>query len=373
MNAAQFTKKIETIVDSETKVKKMFISCYKETVKDRFVIENKKKDIRKLISWVKKNNRDVNTSGIIKDVNQIDKRLNSVEFANELFKIIRNNGITRENLVKYNTFVISKWMKTQGIKGDSKDYQNSFTNYNNRRIEEEYREWSKPKFTIIDKYKGKVPPPTTIGVREARRGVKIVGDGKGAEKLRKADVIAQGGLESRLKSDYSNLERVGDTFLNESELHAANTIWKDNVFEYLKNNKLKPREAKRDGLYVLFVYLMTKSDDTSLDDIVSKNNTNINLPYAKKLLSDVDINIPRFREKLKRLINPQLDVKKLINYLESKGVPSGKIKSILDVINSRISKVSGKLTKRNRIDIIWKALKDNNEKLTRKVVEENFI
>jgi len=411
MNAKRFVK---NLVDAtgETKAHKIMLNCYKDLIRNKllhnkYTLEIIGTDLKNFLKWlstVKKINARPISSDLLK-IDKIDKDTdpeNIRDFIDSVFdKHLKQSNIILR--VEYNVLKILNWMNTtQGIsntnaKNELKKYLRSFYDINDdidvdtifetinnifveyfnkdydfyderfkkselKWIELKIKQANVPKFEIINKY-NEIRGEQIV---ELKRKVEIIGKGKGGKKLAKTDVILQGGLDSTLKTDYENLDLLGSTFGSGDDMWDVKKIWENQVFKYIRNNKLKPRTVNRNSLYIYTIFLVFKNVTIEeLEEIAVNNGLEVDTNSVSKkgyAVSELTKMIGKgymtqYKEKLEKYLNPTLDIKKVITFLKDNEIPSKNISDINKKINSLLG---SSFTERKRNEAVYKVLKDSN-------------
>jgi hypothetical protein len=400
----KFVKILTDITGSETTTKRLLLNCYHNIVKDSFMIEEIDADIRLFMSWLK--NRGIRVYGLEDKLRKIDTSKISVnKVLDQIDEILDNNLNNSVNLrIEFNVLKLLEWMdKYQGINtnraktevlnylnntDDSEDdifdnlnqifysnfpqdydyYEKRLNNVQKRKAEMRYKQWSVPKFKIVDKYKvvtNNIKKPNII---EYRRRTIIQGNSDEAEKLRKTDQIAQGGLDTTLRNDYNNLDSITAQLGDEEDEWKVKNYWKDSVYEHLKGSK--PSTLNRNSLYIYTVYLTLNKPFKSVLEAFKNTGLKTTNKAVKKngyAISQFNIMMGRgygikYKQKLNKFLNPKLDIDPLISYLEDKGVSERIINSITIRVNRKMQK-EDKINKKLRVEIIWEVMKPMNSEL----------
>lgn len=400
----KFVKILTDITGSELTTKRLLLNCYHNVVKDSFMIEEIDEDIRLFLSWLK--TRGIRVYGLEDKLRKIDTSKISVnKVLDEIDEILENNLENSINLrIEFNVLKLLEWMnKQQGINtnraksevlnyinntNDSEEelfdklneifdsnfpqnydyYEKRLNNVQKRKAEMKFKRWSVPKFKIVDKYKVVTNNIKTPNIIEYRRRTIIQGDSAEAEKLRKTDQIAQGGLETTLKNDYNNLDSITTQLGDEEDEWKVKNYWKDSVYEHLKGSK--PSTLNRNSLYIYTVYLVLNKPFKSVLEAFKNTGLKTTSKSIKKngyAISQFNIMMgrgygTRYKTKLTRFLNPKLDIDPLIAYLENKGVSERLINSITTRVNRKMQK-EDKVNKKLRVEIIWEIMKPMNSEL----------
>jgi hypothetical protein len=416
MDSKSFVELINKASGSKTKTKNIIMSCYKDIVLNKFLtIEQISNDLKKFLKWLE-NSKNVEKYKIIKIIAEI-KNINidkntSVDNIRDSIDNIFEKNLGEMNInyrMEYNVLKILQWIKnTQGINvtpikeklenynydGDIEDifdeindifkthisndydfYEKIFQKLEQKRVNFKIRQISLPKFKIVEKQYNNNNNNNNI----VRRNVDLVG-GKGGDKLRNVDKMVQGGLENTIKNDYANLELIASEFADENGVFKLKDVWKDNIYKFVQENKLKPRTNKRISLQIFTAYLVLNQ---SFDDILESSESIISpLDYDSSFVNKM-INkmiekgyMVRYKTKFKNYLSPKLDLTTVVNFLKSNNVDT---KSINNVISEIYEKIGNNLRESNRNEVVYSILKNNNIKdgnkkiaITRKIINNLF-
>lgn len=405
MNSHNIIKLINKASGSPNKTKDILLNCTHTVInKDKITIKYIIDDINNFLKWISNTNI---SNTIANNINSLNiNNMNSEELLNYIDNILEDIlGDKLYNLrVRYDIYKILKW-----INKDTYELERDIDNYFNTNPNEEdifddldnifmesslnntyeyydnlYRLWNKrnisrdlhkllsERIEIKDKYgvnqdisaaAHKIKKKYEKGPKEYIPHI-IIDD----EKLQKIQNIISGGLDTQLKLDMEELDKITNTLsITDREQWNIKDAWKD-VYLFLLREKLKPGK-KRYSLYILLIYLIL---DIPIQNIINNAKNiginNIDIKDAYKIFVKMTNlgYLSEYKDKLDRLINPIVNLNKLVIYLTNINIPEHIIDTIINQITYKFS-IEQNLSLHKQIDIIiYDILKSNNIKITRK-------
>lgn len=405
------TQKIKHIVNkltpNQAKTKRILLGCYKEHVKSNFYKLYLIGDLKKFLDWGGFNNR---VDGLFENLGnytsdqleeQIDKYLtnmlgpnnvkyrmkyNVIKIINfmEEFDMEQCNKECKEQINRYfdklskrksleDVFVELDQLFVKLFGNTLEYYETIYRNYIKRLINAQYKKWSRPKFQIVDKYGilEDIDKASKAMKRSVSDKYRLGGEIEGDEKLERLQKYIGESMDSVLKNDYMVIDSLLGSDVPDSKIKG---IW-FRIYTWMKNKK--PSKVTRNGLIVLFLYLVTDSHLTPLirrglekdididPSLIRDKNSNV-----YKLMYDIIDNVAgmnNYRYKLVELVNPKLDFKNLFEFINSqKSMDINK-----DKIIEEIQKQTEGLSSNQQKEKIYKILKPYKKyfPITREIIE----
>lgn len=448
---SSFSKKLVDVLENIVGTKKTesaLGSCFRNAVYKKI---QTKLDIMHFLSFLEKNNIDI--AKLTQDINNLIQKINREKITDYVTLI---EDIYSQNLgdmvnilrLKYSLSRLLPYVKSliplqnytylqrdlgnyieslspetfEDIDEVFKSLDNIFLKYTNNtfirfqtrfflvvekyQIDQIYNKWRAPKFRLVRKYSWDRKKPreenflgTRIGeLRDDDETLEGAQPSIGArasqtKKLQKIDAIVGNKFDTTLGNDFSMLDMVTISQNPDQNPNPAKYFWKSYVFDYLRTKNLRPRVPKRNGLYVIVVWLFsTNPTQESLHDIArlaENNGLVVDIQNAIPIVGSMFTELPNSDAKNTFSILFDSDCStakklgKIEHFLGTQQIPPIQAQKITKEIGDILPSNNNPITKKIMEDAIYTILKKEKRNLiakgrpivnyfTRKFIREHF-